>query len=82
MAGRSKRITQADLDRLTKMVRVLGIEVVAVEVTPGKVRIITTKGEALSDDLTVDQEDPSLDAELQAFRGKHGYGDSGTGGSS
>lgn len=68
---RKPKVTKADLDRLADLARTLGLEVAAIEATPGKVRLVTTAGK----DLTVPGEDAKLEQELAEYRAKNGGGE-------
>lgn len=67
---RPAKVSKADLNRLMEMTRRLGVQVAAIEVTPGKVRVLTTAGVSLS----VPGENVELDQELAEWRARNGLG--------
>ena len=68
--ARTPKITKADLDRLAALARALKLEVASVETTPGRVRLVTTAGR----NLTLPDDEETLNAELSEFRASHGNG--------
>ena len=68
--ARTPKITKADLDRLADLARALKLEVASVETTPGRVRLVTTAGR----NLTLPDDEETLNAELSEFRASHGNG--------
>jgi len=67
---RQPKITKADLDRLAALARALKLDIASVETTPGRVRLVTTAGQ----NLTLPDDEETLDRELQEYRARHGYG--------
>jgi hypothetical protein len=63
----SPRVTKADLERVVALLAKLGAKVASVEVSPGKVKIITTDGAG----LTLPDDEEALDREIEAFRAKN-----------
>lgn len=63
----SPKVTKADLDRAAEFIRTMGLKPSAVEVLPGKVRILT--GEIT---LTLSGEADELDKELAEYRRHNG----------
>lgn len=61
---RPPRVLQADLDRVAAFLKGMGATVAAVDLSPGKTRIITTDGQ----DLTLTPDEAELDKELQRYR--------------
>jgi hypothetical protein len=61
------KVTKADLDRAAEFIRTLGLSPSAVEVLPGKVRILTG-----DQTLTLPAESAELDKELAEWDAKHG----------
>jgi hypothetical protein len=68
---RRPTVSKADLDKLAAFARAMGLEVAAVEATPGRVRLITTAGKG----LTVPDDEANLNAELEQWRTKNGGGE-------
>lgn len=62
------RVTQADVDRAVECFQRLGGQIAEVDVTPGRVRLVSTNGR----DLTVSRGDAELDDELERFLAKNG----------
>ncbi|HEY4112907.1 MAG TPA: hypothetical protein VGM17_02495 [Rhizomicrobium sp.] len=69
--ARRATVSKADLDKLAGFAQAMGLEVAAVEATPGKVRLITTAGKG----LTVPDDGANLDAELEEWRARNGDGE-------
>jgi hypothetical protein len=65
VSRRVPKVTKADLARLRGLLQGLGVDIAAVEQTPGRVRIFTTKGATLLlDDVAlqaVDYDDRNLE---------------------
>jgi len=66
--SRGRRFTDADVARAVNLIKSLGLQASAVEVLPGKLRILTSEGA-----LTIGG-DVDLDQELAEHRKRHGYG--------
>jgi len=62
------RVTRADVDRAIKCFQRLGGQIAEVEVTPGRVRLISTNGRDIS------LNDAELDEELERWQAKHDRG--------
>lgn len=58
------KVTQGDLDRVAAFLKAAGAKVAAVDLTPGRARIITTDGQ----DLTLAPDEVELDRELETYR--------------
>jgi hypothetical protein len=67
---RTQKVTQADLDRAATLMRTLGAKLAEIDVTPGRVRLITTEGR----DLTLPDDRDELDRELEEHLHAHGHG--------
>lgn len=66
------RVTQADLGRVAIFLEAMGAKVALVDVSPGRMKILTTEGRAIS----VDTDDEELDRELLQYRQRRGEGTS------
>lgn len=64
------KVTKADLDRAAAFLRSIGAKVAAIDVAPGRVRIMTTDGQ----NLTLDADGDELDRELAEYRSRHAQG--------
>lgn len=64
----SPKVTKADLDRAAEFIRAMGLSPSAVEVLPGKVRILTGDRS-----LTLPADGGELDEELAAWDAEHGF---------
>lgn len=62
------KVTQADLERVAAFLKAMGAKVAAVDLLPGKARIVTTDGQ----NLTLDPDEVELDKELQNYRTRSG----------
>ncbi|MGH6887631.1 MAG: hypothetical protein ACREHF_00270 [Rhizomicrobium sp.] len=62
------KVTKTDLDRAAQFIRAMGLNPSAVEVLPGKVRILT--GDRA---LTLPVDSAELDKELAEWDAKHGF---------
>ncbi|MGA7676452.1 MAG: hypothetical protein WCA78_15580 [Rhizomicrobium sp.] len=63
------KVTKADYERAAAFLLSVGAKAASVELTPGRVRIVTTDGQG----MTLNDEQADLDRELAEFRAKHGY---------
>lgn len=63
---KAPRIGKADIALAKDLVKELGMEPAAVEVTPGRIRILSAQG-----NLTLAGEEASLDEELAKFRAQN-----------
>lgn len=66
------KVAQGDLDRVAAFLKAAGAKVAAVDLTPGRARIITTDGQG----LTLDADEDELDRELAAHRQARAHGPS------
>lgn len=71
MSGRksSPRVTQAEMDRAIACFERLGARLAAIDVRPGRMRLISTEGQG----LTVGADDAELDEELSRHLARHGH---------
>ena len=66
--GRSRhasrpKLAQREIDRLAALAKALGVEIAALEVRPGRMRIITPAGVG----LTLGDDEDQLDAEIRSL---------------
>lgn len=64
------KVTKADLDRAADLMQRLGGKLAEIDVTPGRVRLVTTEGK----NLTLPADDDELDRELAEHMRVHGHG--------
>lgn len=64
------KVTKADLERIADFLRSMGSKPASVEISPDKVRIVTTDGA----DLTLPDETENLNRELAGHRAKRDNG--------
>jgi hypothetical protein len=67
-----ERVTQADLGRVATFLEAMGAKVAAVDVLPGRMKILTTDGH----NLNLDADEEELDRELHNYRQQRGEGTS------
>lgn len=65
---RTPKVTKADLARAVELIEALGLTPGAIEVEPGRVRII-----AGDQRMTLSNDGDDLSDELAKFRAEHGY---------
>jgi hypothetical protein len=66
----STKVTKTDLERVVGVLRDAGVTIAEVDVTPGRVRLVTTEGRG----LTLPGDDAELDRELAEHMRQHGHG--------
>ncbi|MBN9535066.1 MAG: hypothetical protein J0H10_17125 [Alphaproteobacteria bacterium] len=70
MTSSARKVSKADIQRGLDLIRALGLKPGAIEILPGKVRILAEDFKA----LTLPDDEAELDAELAEHMKKRGYG--------